>query len=173
MNTIKPIGTIYRFELDLPDLTRRKIDGLERYESGWHYGEGKGFGESVIHDIHVLYDEALENGLYEADVFPGLDGEVMFSIYDSGHYLEFTVSESEIEYLKERDKKELCRGSLTLEEAKAAIREFRKELWSLSGLSVSTTMIVGSENSRSSHLSEAVPVVEVVSRLYGESAFPI
>ena len=75
-------------------ITEKKIQSFKELESGWHYGEGVSIKQSVLDNAILLNQEAINQAFYETDAFPGLNGEVMVTIYSGEHYLEFTLEAS-------------------------------------------------------------------------------
>jgi hypothetical protein len=108
--------------------TERKFREFKELESGWHYGEGIAIEQSILDSAIALHQEAIRLAFFEADAFPGLNGEVMFTICFENHYLEFTLEpDGVITFYREKNDEELCyQEGLSFEEAKTKIGEFRK-----------------------------------------------
>lgn len=58
---------------------------------GWHYGDGGPISGSVCVTAFELNRYAVEMGLSVTEAFPGINGEIMVSIYPKGHVLDFTI----------------------------------------------------------------------------------
>ncbi len=71
-------------------ITDRKLRAFADLPNGWYYGEGVPFGGAVLNMARTL-----SLGLAETDAFPGLNGEVVVSVYFGEHYLEFTIDPDE------------------------------------------------------------------------------
>jgi len=114
--------------------TKSKIQSFKELKNGWHYGEGVSFGQSILDKAITLHQEAIRLALFETDAFPGLNGEVMFTIYFENHYLEFTLKpDDRVTFYREKKGEEVCyQEGLSFEEAKTKIGEFRKEIWKAS-----------------------------------------
>ena len=115
-----------------PYVTEEKILGFAELRDGWHYGEGVPPEESVLDNAISFSREAVRLAFFETDAFPGINGEVMFTIYYHDHYLEFTVEpdSSSVTFYREKGGEEVCyQEGLSFQEAKARIGEFSKETW--------------------------------------------
>lgn len=135
--------------------TQRKIEGFKALEAGWNYGEGIPFDDSIISMALELESGSVELGFYESDAFPGANGEVMFTLYESHHYLEFTIEPNgQITYAHEiNDGESEYKEGLTFEEATDKIREFRKALCKQSESSIlKNTLTDGERDTQASRL---------------------
>jgi hypothetical protein len=108
--------------------TERKLLQFRSLEEGWHYGEGKAINLVCLDRAFDLYQEATHLALFETDAFPGLNGEVMLTIYLQDHYLEFTFEpDGKVTFYQEKDKQEVCYlEGLSYDQAKAKLKEFRR-----------------------------------------------
>lgn len=118
-------------------ITVKKIRDFKKLEKGWHYGEGELFKDSMLDNAIALIREAFNLAFYTTDAFPGLNGEVLCTIYYGEHYLEF-ILEPDGSVIFSREKKghessgeeEICyQEGLSLQDAKEKIGEFGKEIW--------------------------------------------
>lgn len=116
----------------IPCATVKKIHGFKKLEKGWHYGEGELFEDSILDNAASLIQEAFDLAFYTTDAFPGLNGEVICTIYYGDHYLEFILEpDDSITFSREKGDEEICyQEELSLQGAKEKIRQFRKEIWS-------------------------------------------
>lgn len=110
--------------------TVKKIHSFKRLVTGWSYGEGKQFKVPVLNDAISLVEEAFNLSFHTTDTFPGLDGEVMCTIYHENHYLEFIIEPNgSITFTREYGDEEICyQEGLLLQEAVDKIRELRHEI---------------------------------------------
>lgn len=111
--------------------TVRKIRGFAQLKTGWHYGEGIPFEQSILNNAIALNREAIRSGFLETDTFPGLNGEVVLAIYFADHYLEFIIEPNgSITFYYEKGDEEIAyQEGLPLQDAKEKIRQFRAEKW--------------------------------------------
>jgi len=111
--------------------TEEKIRGFKELQDGWHYGEGVSFDDTILDDAISLNQEAINLAFFDTDAFPGLDGEIMLTIYWGEHYLEFTLEPNGCAtfYREESDEEIYYQEGLPFREIKAKIGEFRKETW--------------------------------------------
>ena len=112
-------------------ITERKIRGFRELERGWHYGEGVPIEQSTLDNAIVLHQEAVRLGFLETDAFPGLNGEVMFTIYLDDHYLEFILEPNgNVTFYREKSDEEISyQEGLSFQNAKEKIEQFRMEKW--------------------------------------------
>jgi len=86
--------------------TLEKILSFAHFKPGWSYGEGIGFAQNTLHKAIQLAKTAHTLGFQETDAFPGLNGEVMVTVYQGNEYWEFTLLPAEtITFVYERDDK--------------------------------------------------------------------
>ncbi len=144
-------STPLSFPPDFP--TERKIRGFKKLENGWHYGEGVAFEQSILDNAIALHQEVIHWAFFETDAFPGLNGEVVFTIYFDKHYLEFTLEpDDSVTFYQEKNGEEIYyQEGLSFQEAKVKIREFRKRVWRESESSTRYTMTTGYVDFRASH----------------------
>lgn len=123
---------IYDFwPLENIPVTVKKIHDFKKLGKGWSYGEGEPFKDSILNNAISLIREAFNLAFYTTDTFPGLNGEVMCTIYYSNHYLEFILEpDGDVTFTREKGDEEICyQEGLSLQDAKEKIRELRKETW--------------------------------------------
>lgn len=127
---------------DSPHPTSRKIRSFKNLKSGWHFGEGTAFDDSILEMAASLNEFALSLGFYETDTFPGIDGSVMLTVYYYQHYLEFTLNpDGKVIYCREKGKEEIHeKFGLSVEDARKILTDFRKEICRLSESYTSGTM---------------------------------
>ena len=115
--------------VDGTHITERKIRGFKRLQKGWHYGEGRPFGDNIINAAISLHKEALRLGFFETDAFPGANGEIMVTIYRHEHYLEFIIERDLTVTFSREDGDDETRyeEGLTLNNAIRVIRDFSGE----------------------------------------------
>ena len=133
--------------------TERKINKFLALDEGWHYGEGVPISKTIIQRAIQLNREAIRRAFYETDAFPGVNGEIMFTIYYGKHYLEFIIEpDKSVTASHELEDEEISyQEGLSFQEAKSKIEEFRKELWRESESSTEHIMIEKKEDLPASH----------------------
>jgi hypothetical protein len=75
--------------------TVEKIPSFAHLAQGWSFGEGVVFRQSTLSKAIQLAKTAYTLGFYETDAFPGLNGEVMVTVYQGNEYWEFTLQPTE------------------------------------------------------------------------------
>jgi hypothetical protein len=128
----------------------QKLTEFERYPIGWAYGGGISFERSVVNAARSLLAAGQSHGLYSADVFPGLEGELRVTFYSGDEYWEFTVLASgNIEYLHEQDHEPMDeREKLSLNDALQELQIQGQKQWNVSASSRPNISIVGSGDSK-------------------------
>ena len=106
--------------------TEEKLADFRGLKPGWHYGQGEFISQDALQTVGELQNLCRELGLTKTDVFPGLGGEVMFTIYLDGECLEFVVlPDLSVDYVRELgDKTQEARDGITVSEARAIISQF-------------------------------------------------
>lgn len=137
--------------------TKRKIRGLTRIKSGWHYGEGVAFDDSEINLALQLLDDALKRGYIKSDVFPALNGAILLTFYEEEYCVEITVrKDSLFDFTLEFEDDELSTNeNLTYSAVLDNLKSVRSLIWNSSELSTLVTTI------RKGVVSEARPSVLV------------
>lgn len=121
--------------------TLQKLDDFLSLEVGWHFGQGQPPEQDVFDIAHCLVTHA-EIYTFETDVFPGIDGEIMVTVYADAHYLEFTIqTDGAITYVYQVEEKDVSyEEGLTLGEAMNNLDNFFKTSCNISEFyTVSTT----------------------------------
>jgi hypothetical protein len=141
---------IFQSARNVADPTSRKLDEFESYPTGWAYGQGLSFEASVMNAARTLLIAGQSIGLFSADVFPGLEGEIRVTFYAERDYWEFTVLASgEIEYLHEQDNEPVDeRPALSLEHALEEIETQGHRKWNVFASSHPNISMAGSGDSR-------------------------
>lgn len=114
--------------------TAIKIRELREMPVGWFYGTGVAPDEEVVDITLKLNRAAINESLFETDVFPAEGGELMLVIYYDNYCLELMVErDGRINVVYERNDEEFdFKENLSLKEAVTEIRLFRKQVWNLS-----------------------------------------
>jgi hypothetical protein len=122
--------------------TLKKIDNFLYLEKGWHYGKGVSPSKETIAIAKKIAEQALSY-IFDTDAFPGIEGEIMVTVYHKEHYLEFTIeSDGEITFVHEVNDEELVyKEGLKLQEAKIKLDDFCEKIWNISELSTESIMI--------------------------------
>ena len=111
-----------------------KILEFEKLEEGWHYGEGTSIKKEIIEKALKLDKKAYDCGYFETDAFPGIDGEIVFTIYDENDYFEFIIENNGIvTYVHEyKDEKVCCESNVSFDKALEKIEMPKEEICNLS-----------------------------------------
>jgi hypothetical protein len=72
-----------------------KIQSFAKLHPGWSFGEGIEFEPAILNKALQLAKTAHTLGFQETDAFPGLNGEIMVTVYQRDDYWEFTLSPKE------------------------------------------------------------------------------
>ena len=75
--------------------TLKKILSFAQFQEGWSFGEGVAFAKSTVDKAVQLAKTAHTLGFHETDAFPGLNGEIMITVYQNNEYWEFTLEPTE------------------------------------------------------------------------------
>jgi len=111
--------------------TTSKIRGFLNYPENWCYGSGLKFTSSVIDLVVKLNTLAVESGYLTTDAFPGIEGDIKFTIYHENICLEFNVNlDLSIDYILEVGGEEEQNISLSIDDAENIITTFAEDLWS-------------------------------------------
>jgi len=88
--------------------TEKKINSFKALPVGWHYGSGIAPLAKVLDLAIRLNQYAGIMGFEATDAFPGIDGEVLLTVYDGDIYLEFSIEvDGSINYIREQGDKEV------------------------------------------------------------------
>ena len=122
--------------------TLQKVKEFLEIGDGWHFGEGRPPTKEVA-EIAKSFAEKAIMAVFDTDAFPGIDGEIMVTLYHKNHYLEFTIDvNEEITYVHEIDDTELeYIEGLSVQEAENKLNDFCESVWNSSGWSTKSTMI--------------------------------
>lgn len=146
--------------------TEKKINSFRNLPVGWHYGSGIAPLAKVLDLAIKLNQWAGSMGFEATDAFPGIDGEVMLTVYDGDIYLEFSIEvDGSINYIREEGDKEIdSKEKISLHQAINYIKKIGLSKWRLSVQSTRNTMIQGRKDSRELRLSRAKPTKSQFSR---------
>lgn len=114
-----------------PIETERKIQSFAKFGNGWSYGEGVSFVTSQIEIALRFAREAARNGLVLTDAFPGLNGEIMVTVYFRDYYLEFVFeTDGSVTFCMEQGETELAyQAGLQFNQALNCLCEFKEKAW--------------------------------------------
>lgn len=116
--------------------TARVADRLEKfcnYEAGWHFGDGKKISKGACEIALALSIHVLALGFSQQDVFPLVDGGIMFCLYlPAGKRLEITIYPSLLIEFEEEDGDEQINSIFGLSQ-EDVIKRLDKYTWLLSG----------------------------------------
>ena len=73
----------------MEQLVKAKLLNFLKFKRGWGaMGEGAPFTQKMVDEILDFFHKHIE-GKFESDVFPGLGGEIMLTLYlENGYYYE-------------------------------------------------------------------------------------
>lgn len=151
--------------------TESKILNYGRLEKGWRYGMGEPIDESVVQFALALHKYALGNYIYDSDVFPTEDGELLLTLYSGSYLMDIHIGEDAVfDITIERDRVELYEHeSISFEAVKKEILAFRKEVWNLRDLSTgNVTMQFVRGDTRARHF-----VTQVTDQEYPLSTYDV
>jgi len=146
--------------------TEKKINSFKFLPVGWHYGNGIPPSDKVLGWASRLNLYAELAGFEATDVFPGIDGEIMLTVYHGDIYLEFSIEvDGSINYIREQGDKEVdSKENISLHQATSYIEKIGILKWRLSESSIQNTMIQGRKDSRVLRLSQVKPTKSQSSR---------
>ncbi|MCI0486290.1 MAG: hypothetical protein L0229_06785 [Blastocatellia bacterium] len=149
-------------ESDRIAATTKKIQGFKNLPQGWHYGEGVPPSDDTINKAVSLNIEAANSEFTKTNAFPGIDGEIQFTIYQGEAYLEFTIeTNGSITFLYEENNEEKeYQENLSFNEAVEKIRDFKEKVWPSSELFTNsiTTQTRGASRASLSNLPATIAV---------------
>jgi len=123
--------------------TKDKILAFSNLGKDWHFGEGVPPTKEILKQAVSLSDRIAISG-FRSNAFPGVDGEIMVTVYHGKNYLEFTFeADGTVTFVREKDETEIAyEEKLTFDQAKNRLNAFGAEkIWkSLSGLSTANIM---------------------------------
>jgi hypothetical protein len=130
----------------------RAFDRIARFKAfppGWHFGKGIGSTDDAYKWAENLLCEASENGMYDVDAFPEINGDITVEVYKDNDTHGFTVAgENRVDYIHEGpDDTEISRETLPFVEAARRLYELRDKRWI--GLGSSTSPSIRSRKSDS------------------------
>lgn len=157
--------------------TIEKIDSFLKLEKGWHYGEGDVPSKKTVESAKNLAEQAIWSS-FDTNAFPGIDGEILVTVYSKDYCLEFTVeSDGKIIFVYEFNDQEIeYSEGLNFREAQKKLDDFceriyNKKEWNTSGLSTSPIMIP-EESVLSAWPLKIQKVMESLSSPYAASTSP-
>ena len=118
--------------------TERKLRSFESLAPGWHYGVGGGIDHETVTLSSQLLKYLTQLGFSSTDAFPGVDGEVLLTVYRDASYIEIVVySTDRISIIYERSDAELYRAeNVNTKRVLLELKRIAAEIW---GSSVSST----------------------------------
>ena len=142
-----------KIDNDKQNPTIVKVKNFLRLEQGWHFGEGNPPTIECTKKASRIVERAIML-LFGVDVFPGIDGEIMVTIYYKNHYLEFIVETDEtVTFIHEQDDIEIdSKENLHFSSALKKLNDFGEVIWNMSELSTLSTMIPEKKNLKVSPL---------------------
>lgn len=113
--------------------TIKKILGFEKRGHGWHFGEGVPPSKDIISKALLIVKKAIK-AEFDTDAFPGVDGEIMVTIYHKDDYMEFTIEgDGKVTFVHEQGEEEISyKEGLEINNALREMRNIGKYLWNIS-----------------------------------------
>jgi hypothetical protein len=125
------------------DRVSTKLRHFRSLRIGWHYGRGKPPAEKTMEAASWLHREALFLGFTSMDAFPGVNGEIMLTIYAPGsNYMELTVEpDGTISFAHEINRAEqpVPDNRISALDARHLLKNIASSIWSMSISSISPT----------------------------------
>lgn len=148
-----------------------KVNNFLLLENGWHFGEGKPPTVECTRKASKIVERAIMS-LFDVDVFSGIDGEIMVTIYYKKHYLEFIIETDEtVTFVHEQDDIEVDnKEKLHFSSALEKLNDFGENIWNISELSALGTMTPEKKSSKALLLGTPQPQVF---QLFHTSASPL
>lgn len=140
-----------------------KINNFSAFEPNWSYGvEGKAFSQDTIDYANKIYKCAINNTIYALDAFPGLDGEIMVTLYYKKYYMEFLLKDNIIlECLYEEDGEEIFyEENIDFDQAAKNISKMLEEKQHCSNTYESSTQHIGTQDLADSKVSPSGTIME-------------
>lgn len=137
-------------------MLERSIRTLDKIQSfaclpyGWHYGSGEPLSPQTIGYAIAWLRALVEINLVDNDAFPGVDGDVLITVYLDGGNMDFTINKlGEASLIVERGLDEICSfPAFSLSRVRELISAAMAALWNTSVFSIqntSTAVWVGSK----------------------------
>ena len=121
--------TIFSKTINDDHVVEVKIRSFSDLADGWHFGEGGSIPEEVIGVALALSRYARELKFSEIDAFPGVNGEILLTIYHRNNVLELTIEpDLSINAVMEVDDMEVSdKEGLSVVEAKEQINRLKEK----------------------------------------------
>jgi len=137
--------------VDLPEnTTKDKILEFSNLKKGWHFGKGVPPTKKILQLAVDLAGRVALSG-FRSNAFPGVDGEIMVTVYHGEDYLEFTFeTNGTVTFVWEKGEAEIAyEEELTVDQAKRRLDAFGEKIWkSLSGSFTPNIMTQPKKSSR-------------------------
>jgi hypothetical protein len=132
--------------------TLQKIREFQSLDDGWHFGKGNPPDSKTVHHAMSLATRAIIS-TFDTDAFPGIDGEIMVTVYHKQHYLEFTIeSDMTVTFVHQVNDNDVeYQEGLTFNDSLRLLDNFSENIWNTSGLSTRNIMIPEKESSKALH----------------------
>lgn len=112
----------------------RKLKAFEDFEQGWHYGQGVPFSPETLGRAFRIADLAQFFDVEHTDAFPGVDGEIMVTLYKGNLCFEVTAEpDGSFIFLEERDGVQLNEQRISLTQLVREISRLGGRFWKSSG----------------------------------------
>lgn len=125
---------IYPFD-SMESSTVRKIDDFRKLPKGWNFGSGIPSSKDTAELAKEVLKFGVAEGFVRHDAFPGINGQIILTMYVRNYCLEFEIaSDGKISLIWEEGDKD--RGeweSLSLVQTKAKILELKGKIWNSLG----------------------------------------
>ena len=82
-----------RRECDAEVVTRNKLISFLDLPAGWHFGTGRAPSRKLVKLLIDVNARAFDQGFPKSDAFPGINGNVMLTLYYQDHLIDLIVEE--------------------------------------------------------------------------------
>lgn len=133
--------TLFFDSVDFISKAEKKLNEFRYLPEGWHYGQGVPIDTSVYDRAISLQKFISFIGFTATDSFPGVDGDVMLTVYRGDHYIEISIEKNlSITLIHEKNDKEIiCKPDLDIDKAKYLLLEIARSIWNISALFTPST----------------------------------
>ena len=144
--------------------TIQKVRGFGELPNGWHFGSGRAPSADTLATAKQVLSSIEQLGFDQTDAFPGVDGEVLLTVYNELDYYEFTVEcDGYITFLYERNGEDIIyQEGLTLSESLSRLADYEAVTWDSQELFTSDIMTLQGVISKASVL--RIPAMAAESR---------
>lgn len=109
-----------------------KLKEIACLKNDWHYGEGVPPNKETLKKANSLIEQ-ITMSMFDVDVFPGIDGEIMVTAYHKEHYLEFTIEcDQTVTYVYQKQKIDISyEEGLSFNDTIERLDAFCDKIWNI------------------------------------------